>query len=295
MSDSETETRYLFLNLTEQPNAAESQKLAGDFCLCYARLTSLTAEVIETEADDLDAIVRIDREEIGLEFVRYHGDDAYLEIEQSESQLKGDIGAALKAASVPDVDILIWWPERSSGRSRPRVRMPTGDERQRFINEVIQLAKYVVANPDASGKKILLSSDPERMTRLKQECELESREYAMVAKYCSWLRITIHDGIGSPEIRSSATTRSVGLDETALREAVSKHCLRRYFTSRKVWLIVHSVGIRASSYLPEPLRPRAMELIRRTVVENQGDFGRVFWAENTGYKDSMELFEVTLD
>ena len=99
MSDSENETRYLFLDLTEQPNADESRKLAADFCSSYARWTDSAAEVIKTEADVLDAIVRIDREEIVLEFVRYHGDDAYLEIEQSESQLKGDVGAALRSGS----------------------------------------------------------------------------------------------------------------------------------------------------------------------------------------------------
>jgi len=298
---------HVFFDVPASPHRKRSETIARAFCEAYARRFGISAEFVVSEKNRIDAIIRVGTKEVALELVGYRQRDPFLKVEHADSELKKAISDELGKPGIPPLNVRLEWKENSrrTGESCPSARQaqvpPVGTEECRqFLSELVALARRVSNDNSLSGKRIRFGSARAAAQLPATVCTvLDKSHFPYLARYCSFVRLTIQECSASPTIGSSADVRHIGLDGTQLREKVDNKIqkagkYRERAQGRPIWLVVHCDGWPLSAQLWESDQDRALQIVGECCVQSSGAFERVWWLQDAKLGDSARIYEVEL-
>ncbi len=294
---------HLSLRCTSQRNEDMSRHVASEFCKAYEKQFRVVASVIDVETENVDAIIRVGEVDIAVELVSYRQRDEHHEIEHADSRIKQLISSRFAESGLPPFEIRIWWGaeqriKQYAGQSAKRTKVPRGQAAMDLADEIIKLAVLAQEN-DLCDKHISFCNNPGATNRHAPSgwTFVDSASFSVASEYCFWIELTPWPYSFRPTIHSSVDVRKSGLDRvqlaTAIRDKLGK--LDRYrqgIAGKPLWLIAHSDGHPLSTRLPPGLEEDALAVIRQEIQKVSCSFDRVWWAQNTGFLDAAELYEV---
>lgn len=294
---------HLFLRCASQRNEDISRHVASEFCKAYEKRFGVVASVIDVETENVDAIIRLEEVNIAVELVSYRQRDEHHEIEHADGRIKELVSSRFAASGLPPFEIRIWWGserriKEDAGQSVKRTKVPRGQAAMDFADEIVKLAA-LARNNGLCDKHISFCSNPEARNRHAPPrwTFVNNESCPVLSKYCFWIELTPWPHSFRPTIHTSVDVRASGLDRVQLANAIRDKLgkLDRYrqgIGSKPLWLIVHSDGHPLSTRLPPGLETDAIAVIRQEIQKVSYSFDRLWWAENTGFLDAAELYEV---